>query len=303
MSKYDISSIVSDVQKLYSKDKKSKEMLTVGSSVKKTYTENDGILLDPNHPFVILSGLPVLPYNKINQVSGNPDTGKSTFCGSAMAAAQKSGAIVVLLDTEDKFDPVRFDNHFGGNSEDVILIKTNEILQGGEKVRKTIVAIKTKYPDAKILFGWDSVGGAQSRSHAERELDDEKHGQPGQDAKENAQVMKMLVSLINKYPDSISVLLVNQVYAKIGFMQSGNQESGGKKIEFHSSFIVELSRVKTLTKQVKGVKVKYGILSKAKVKKNHLSQSDTSIHEQVFEITAKGYSTSESEVDSESEED
>jgi len=292
MAKFDIGSIVADVQKLYKKDDKSQAMITTGGSIRQAFTEDDGVPVPAGHPLRELVGLPCVPYNKIIQVSGNPDTGKSTFCGQIMASAQKSDHVVVLLDTEDKMDALRFKKHFGGEPNDIILIKTNEILQGGEKVRKTIIAIKDKYPDAKILFVWDSVGGAQSRSHAERELDNEKHGQPGQDAKENGQVMKMLVALINKYPDSIATVLANQVYAKIGFMQHGDKESGGKKIEFHSSLIIQLKRIKVLTKVVKGLKTKYGIITRATVSKNHLSQSETSLHQLDFEITASGAAVS-----------
>jgi RecA/RadA recombinase len=185
-------------------------------------------------------------------------------------------------------DARRFDTQFGGSAADILVVKTNEILQGGEKVRKLAVAAKDKYPDAKLFIVWDSVGGSQARGAAERELDSEKHGQPGQDAKENGAVMKMLVGLINKYPDSIAVVLINQVYAKIGFMQVGDAESGGKKVEFHSSLIIRLKRIKTLTKTVKGRKVKYGILTRGTVAKNHLSQSETSLHQLDFEITAAG---------------
>jgi RecA/RadA recombinase len=288
MSKFDIQSILADVQKLYNKDDKSKAMITTGDSIRQVYTEKDGVPVPHGHPLRELVGLPCVPYNKITQVSGNPDTGKSTFCGQLMASAQKSNHIVVLLDTEDKMDALRFKKHFGGEPKDIILIKTNEILQGGEKVRKIITTSKDKYPEAKILFVWDSVGGSQARGAAERELDSDKHGQPGQDAKENGAVMRMLVGLINKYPDSIATILANQVYAKIGFMQHGNQESGGKKIEFHSSLIIQLKRLKTLTKTVKGNKVKYGIITRATISKNHLSQSETSLHQLDFEITASG---------------
>lgn len=297
MSKFDINSILSDVKKLYPKDVKAQAMITTGDTIRQDYTEKDGVPVPKGHPLRELVGLPCVPYNKIIQLSGQPDTGKSTCCGQLMASAQKSGHLVILLDTEDKMDAQRFEKHFGGNPAEILLIKTNEILQGGEKVRKVILTVKDKYPEAKILFVWDSVGGAQSRSHAERELDSEKHGQPGQDAKENGQVMKMLIALINKYPDSIAIVLANQVYAKIGFMAHGNQESGGKKIEFHSSLIIQLNRVKTLTKTVKGNKVKYGILTKASVKKNHLSQSETSLHELTFEITAGGTSVSQEQAD------
>jgi RecA/RadA recombinase len=299
MGKFDVNSIVSEMQKLYSKDKKAQSMITTGDTIRQAYTEKDGIPVPAGHPLRELVGLPCVPYNKIIQISGPPDSGKSTSGGQIMASAQKSGHLVVLLDTEDKMDAKRFKQHFGGEPKDILLIKTNEILQGGEKVRKAITAVKTKYPEAKILFVWDSVGGSQSRSHAERELDSEKHGQPGQDAKENGQVMKMITSLFNKYPDSLAVVLINQVYAKIGFMQHGNQESGGKKIEFHSSLIIQLKRVKTLTKTVKGQKVKYGIITKATVSKNHLSQSETSLHQLDFQITAAGASVSEEQSDDE----
>jgi RecA/RadA recombinase len=292
LSKFDIESIVSEVQKLYNKDKKSQSMITTGAAVKQSYTEKDGVPLPEGNVIRELTGLPCVPYNKIIQVAGDSDVGKSTLSGEIMAYAQKSGHAVILEDTEDKFDAFRYDTHFGGTAKEVMLVKTNEILQGGEKVRKFVLAVKGKYPDAKILVVLDSIGGAQSRSHAERPLDDEKHGQPGQDAKENSQLMKMLVALINKYPDSLAVILVNQVYAKIGFMQHGNQESGGKKVKFHSSLIVQLKHIKTLTKTQNGMKVKYGILSKATITKNHLSQSENSIHQLDIEIKATGASVS-----------
>jgi len=286
-SKIDVNKIVKDLQALYAKDKKAQSIITTGAAVKTSYTTADGIPFADNHPLKALSDLPVLPFNKIIQVVGKPDTGKSTFAASMMAAAQASGATVILWDSEQKFDAQRF-TAFGGNPADILLINTNEILKGGELTRRYITAVKEQAPDAKILFVWDSVGGSQSRSHAERELDNEKHAQPGQDAKENGSVMKVLVALINKYPDSITVYLANQSYAKIGFMQKGEAAAGGSKIEYHSSFIVALKRIKTLTKVVKGVTTKYGIISRATVTKNHLSQSATSVHQLDFQVTSEG---------------
>jgi RecA/RadA recombinase len=293
MKKFDVSSIVAKVQKLYAKDDRAKAMIDTGAAIRQDYTAADGVPIPEGHPIKELVGLPCLPYNKIIQVSGPPDSGKSTTSGQCAASAQKASHFVIVWDAEDKFDSKRFDTKFNGNSSDLALVKTNEILKGGEKVRKLIHAAKEEYPDLKILFIWDSVGGSQSRGAAERELDSEKHGQPGQDAKENGVVMKMLVDLFNLYPDSISVLLINQVYSKIGFMQTGDAESGGKKLEFHSSLIIRLKRIKTLTRVVKGRKVKYGITTRATVAKNHLSQSDVSLHQLDFDITAAGAKLSE----------
>lgn len=302
MGKFDVNSILTDVRKLYGKDKKAQEMLTSGASIRQSYGPDDGVPIPPGHPLGELVGLPCVPYNKIVQIAGPPDSGKSTSSGQLMASAQKSGHLVILWDSEDKFDAKRFDSQFGGVSADVLLVKTNEILQGGEKVRKLVNAVKEKYTDAKILIVWDSVGGSQARGAAERELDNEKHAQPGQDAKENGAVMKMMVGLINKYNDAIAVVLINQVYAKIGFMQHGDQESGGKKVEFHSSLIIKLKRIKVLIKVVKGLKTKYGILTRATVSKNHLSQSATSLHQLDFEITATGAAVSDSQASDDDEE-
>ncbi len=288
MAKIDIQKIIADARKLYSKDKKSLDIICTGDEVRTTYTDKDVCPLPKSHPLTELTGLPGIPFNKIIQVAGKPDTGKSTIAGETMTCAQKAGIQVILFDSEDKFDAARFKNHFGGDPAKLLMIKTNEILKGGELIRRYISAIKEQDAEAKVLVVWDSVGGSQSRSHAERELDNERHAQPGQDAKENGSIMKMVVALINKYPDSIAMYMANQTYAKIGFMQKGDAAAGGTKIEYHSSLIVMLKRVKTLTKTVKGVITKYGIVTRATVTKNHLSQGETSVHQLDFEITAKG---------------
>lgn len=292
MSKIDVKKIAALVQKLYQKDKKSLDIVTTGDVIKAEYTDNDVILLSPTNPIRQLFGLPGLPYNKIIQCAGKPDSGKSTIAAELIVSAQKHGAQTIVWDSEDKLDTGRLTN-MGGKPDDILLAKTNEILKGGELVRKFITAIKDQDENAKILVVWDSAGGSQSRSHAERELDNERHAQPGQDAKEIGTVMKMLVGLINKYPDSIAVYIANQTYAKIGFMMKGDAASGGSKLEFHSSGIVFLKRIKVLTKKVKGAEVKYGIVTRATVYKNHLSRGKTSIHKMDFEVTADGYSALE----------
>ena len=297
MSKVNVSKIISDMQKLYAKDKKVQSIICTGDKVKTNYTADDVVPLPGSHPLSSLLGLPGLPFNKIVQVVGRPDSGKSTWAAEAAVAAQKAGIQVIYTDSEDKYDGARF-KAMGGDPETVLMIKSNEILKAGELARKYIMAVKEQDKDAKILWIVDSVGASQSRSHAERELDSERHQQPGQDAKENSSLMKMTVALMNKYPDSISVYLVNQSYAKIGFMMKGDAAAGGTKIEYHSSFIVMLKRLKTLTKTVKGVVVKTGIVSRATVTKNHLSQGQNSVHKLDFVVMSNGSGLLEGEVES-----
>jgi recombination protein RecA len=301
MAKIDVSKIVSDIQKLYTKDKKITSTIHTGDVVKKDYTNADVVPLLETRAFSQLSGLPGIPYNKIVQFAGRPDSGKSTVAAELIVDAQKVGIQVIVWDSEDKLDTNRLEA-MGANPSEILLAKTNEILKGGELLRKYITAIKEQDSEAKILVIWDSAGGSQSRGQAERELDNEKHAQPGQDAKEIGQVMKMFVALINKYPDSLAFYVANQTYAKIGFMQHGDAASGGTKLEFHSSFIVFLKRIKVLTKTVKGSKVKYGIITRATVTKNHLSQGKTSVHQMDFTVTASGYEAAEEMSDTSDEE-
>jgi RecA/RadA recombinase len=287
--KINVADIVADMQKLYAKEKRVQSLISTGDAIKSEYTKADTVPLPDGNPLKELMTLPGIPYNKIIQVVGLPDCGKSTLATELMVSAQKNDIQVVLWDSEQKFDAERL-HMMGGDPSQILLVKSNEILKGAELTRRFITAIKEQDENAKIVFIWDSVGGSQSRSHAERELDSEKHAQPGQDAKENGSVMKMLVALINKYPDSIAVYMANQSYAKIGFMQKGQAAAGGTKIEYHSSFIVFLKRIKVLTKTVKGVLTKYGIITRATVTKNHLSQSKTSVHSLDFQVTAEGAS-------------
>lgn len=302
MSKVDVSKIVSDMQKLYQKDKKVQSIISTGDRVKIDYKDEDLIKFSNSleklgnvekHPLEVLIGLPGLPFNKIVQFAGKPDTGKSTLACEMMKRAQDQDVQVILWDAEQKFDASRFQHNFRGDPSKLLMINTNEILKGGELVRRYITAVKEQDPKAKILFVWDSVGASQSRSHAERELDNEKHAQPGQDAKENGSIMKAVVSLINKYPDSIAVILVNQTYAKIGFMQHGDAAAGGTKIEYHSSFIAMLKKIKTLTKVVKGVVNKTGIISRITATKNHLSRG-TSVHQLDMTVGISGASLTDS---------
>lgn len=300
MAKIDVSKIVSDMQKLYVKDKKIQSIITTADAVKSEYTEKDGIPLKKETIMHHLINLAVFPYNKIIEVFGRNDTGKSTIGAELTVAAQNSGHQVIIWDPEDKLDTHRL-RQMGAKLDDILLIKTNETLKGGELVRKYIIAIKEQDPAATIFLNWDGIGGNQSRSHAERELDNEKHAQPGQDAKEIVSVMKTLISLFNKYPDCIAVYASNQVYQKMGFMQFGDSSSGGPKKDHYFSFRITLKQVKTLTKVVNKVKVKYGIVTRATVTKNHLSQGKTSIHQMDFIITAEGCKVSDIEVSGDEE--
>lgn len=288
MAKINAADIAKQVQALYAPKDKSKNIIATGATLKRPTKPEDFILAPEEHPWRTLTGLQGLPWDMIIQIAGAPDSGKSTIASQFAAWAQAQGVYVILWDTEKKFDRVRFEKKFGGNADDLNIVATTIIRKGAGAVFKYINTIKGLDPKAKILVIHDSVGGSVSRARAEREMDDEKNAQPGSEAVENSDYMRHVIATFDKYEGDICLLLINQMTMKIGPMP-GKSRSGGEKISFHSSMIIEMTRVQDITKVSKGVKVKTGIVSRAKIAKNHLSLSDNSVHEMRVMVDADGW--------------
>ncbi len=294
MAKISVAEIAAKARKLYNPKDKNRDVISTGATLKRPTKPEDFILCPPDHPWKTLTSLYGLPYGYIIQVAGSTDAGKSTLAGQFMASAQKQGVYVVLWDTEKKFDSVRFDKHFGGDSNELAIVEGPVIRPGVGAMLKFVRTIMEADPDARILLVHDSVGGSVSRSRAEREFDSEKHAQPGSEAVENSDYMRTIIATFDKYPDRIALLLINQMTDKIGPMP-GKSRSGGNKISLHCSMIIEMTRVQDLTKVVKGVKVKTGIISRAKIAKNHLSQTENSVHEMRVLVNASGWHPTDSQ--------
>jgi RecA/RadA recombinase len=288
MAKISAETIVASVRKLYKPKDKNQDIIVTGATLKRPTNPEDFILAPEDHPWRKLTGLMGLPFDIILQVAGAPDSGKSSLAGQFAAWAQQQCVYVVLWDTEKKFDKVRFEKHFGGKADELNIVATTIIRKGAGAVFKYINAILSLDTAARILVIHDSVGGSVSRARAEQEIDDEKNAQPATEAVENSAYMKHVVAMFDKYEGRIAYLLINQMTQKIGPMP-GKSRTGGEKISFHSSMIIEMTRMKDLTKETKGVKVKTGIVSRAKIAKNHLSQSENSVHEMPIVVDAKGW--------------
>ncbi len=285
-------SAVERVQLAYAKNPLAAKVVQVGMATK-DYGPDDGLPLPDGNPLRELLSIPVLPYNKIVQKAGKPDTGKSTDGALLVVAAQLAGLKVVYWDSEEKVDPNRI-VMLGGNADDITFVRTNDIRIGGQMLKELVIALKEDEPDCKILIIWDSVGGGVSRADMQRNLADmKKSSQPGAAAKENGEVIRSIVGLMNAYRDSICVYIANQTYAKIGFMQSGDKAKGGDAVEFFSSAIIFCKRVKVLTRTENKQLVKYGIISECTVTKNHLTPGKTSVYKKRFEITADGAKVSD----------
>lgn len=236
-----------------------------------------------------LTGILGIAFGRIFQIAGKPDSGKSTASMLAMKAAQDQGVLVILWDSEGKFDSARFRDRMGGDPSQLAVAPSRNILEGVQQVVAYVRAAKEMNPEQKILIVWDSVGA--SINSAEDEENDDYSKQPGVTAKEVSWGIRRFNQLIEKHRDkngeyTIAVLCINQVYANIGSV--GFKQKGGAELEYLSSLILEMSRKATLTRTRNKQKIKYGITTVARVKKNHLFGGDDCVAELDLIVSAAG---------------
>jgi RecA/RadA recombinase len=179
----------------------------------------------------------------------------------------------------------------GGRSSDLLVVDTNDIIGGAKAVAYFIHAIKEQKHDAKILVVWDSVGASINSTESDEDEEDFSR-QPGVAAKENGWALRKFNKLMNQYINketggaTIAVLCINQVYANIGSV--GVTEKGGQTLQYLSSLIIQLTRKKDLTRVKNGKKLKFGIQSVARTKKNHLFDGADVIAQTDIVVSASG---------------
>lgn len=288
--KFDLDEVIKEARTHFSgSDKGLGVQITTGAGISRPSKDSDFVCY-PNSHWEQLTGIKGIPFGRVVQIAGRPDSGKSSHAMAFMKHAQDQGVLVILWDTEGKFSATRFDNFFHASSKDLAIVPSKMILQGGDQIEALIHSANKKYPGIKILVVWDSVGGTLAQNEDVKNFRDSK--QMAAASKENGQVMRGIVRLMEQYKDketneeTIGVLLINQTYANIG--APGQKESGGQKVEYFSSLILQLTRKKDLTKTKNKVKRKIGIVTRAKVRKNHLFDGEDSVAELDLLVTAGG---------------
>lgn len=286
----DLDKILAKARNSFSKSEKGlAAQITSGANIPRATKDSDFVMYPGEH-WQQLTGIRGIPFGKFVQISGKPNSGKSSHAYAFMKEAQDKGTIVILWDSENKFSPTRFDNYFGGRSNELILCTSKVILAGGDMVIAAARAAAEAYPDRKILIVWDSIGGSISTAEDVKALRESR--QMAISAKENSMIChawnNLSEELKNKQTNEerVAVLLINQTYANIGSV--GQKEGGGAKIEYFSSLIIQLTRKSDVFKQKDGQKMKTGIISRARVVKNHMFDGDSCVAEIDLEITASG---------------
>lgn len=268
------------------------KQISTGTDVIKPTDDSDFILWRSSDHWQKLTGLKGIPLGRLIQFSGSPDSGKSTHAMQFMVEAQQQGFVVILWDAEGKFVPERFAS-MGGNIKDLILITSNNMEEGPEAIAHTVNAIKQLYPEIKVFAVWDSVGATLNTKEDDEETE-KNSAQPGVDARETAKAVKKFNKLIFKHfnketgKHSIAFCIVNQIYTTFAMGRTGTKEKGGNQLYFLSSLILNFTRKSDLNRIKSGTKMKYGIVSKVKSRKNHLFSGNECVAELELEVSANG---------------
>ena len=288
----DLDKLVTEARGLYGKKEAGlSKQISKGTSLTRADKDEDFVMWNHSDHWSKLCGIKGIPYGRIIQIAGKPDSGKSTHAMCFMVEAQKQGALVILWDAEGKFSARRYESKMGGDANSLVVIQTNNTIEGSKHIANVITAAKTQNPKIKVFIVWDSVGASLNSNDDDDETEDYSK-QPGADAKQVTWAIKKINKIIFRCFDkesgdhSVACLIVNQVYANIGSV--GFTEKGGQQLQYLSSIILQLSRKKDLNKVKKGVSVKYGIVTRAKVKKNHLFDGDECVAELDLEVSASG---------------
>lgn len=277
--KYDISSVVSEVQKLYNKEKSKLDSIGVGDNLK---TLADGNFLIMPEWWQQVTNTKGLPFGGIVQLAGDSDSGKTSAAISAMKAAQSQGIAVLYGETENKTTKEDL-LAWGVDPTQVMMVKEVIAEPFYKKFFQLRDAFLKKYPDGQLLQIVDSFGNLMSQHDAELDLENDSQ-KPGGKGKINRLALNKIIAGARQ--GTIATLLLNYTYDNIG--SPGKTNAGGKALNFFSSLTYQTSRKQWLEKTVKGEKVRIGARVQWRLFKNHIDKSNPGPKVVELDITAKG---------------
>lgn len=193
-------------------------------------------------------GRPGWPLGRISEIAGPYGSGKSTMVARTIGAAQKSGVVCILVDTEHSYDSTWATEH-GVNPEKLILLQPPHLQGVFDYIKSAIVRIKELQSAVPVFIAVDSVSGSATASEIESE-DSTEGKQRAEHAKIISEGLRKLSNLI--WDQNVALVFVSQLKDNPGIMYGTNKSKiGGHAIEFHASLMVEARRKGYLKEQGK----------------------------------------------------
>jgi len=202
-----------------------------------------------------------IPQGRITTLAGPSASGKSFLTGNLIREAQKSGAFVLVVDSENALDD-DFVSAIGANPhEDYEYVGVTTIGQAQKIVSSFIKGYRKEYGSDKeapnVLVVIDSL----SMLLTDTELDNYSKGvQKGDQGQRNKQLKAMLRAFVQDIKDlNIAIVTTTQVYKNQDLLNGEGNWIVSDAVRYSASQIVLLTKLKlrdTGAKDVAGIRMK-----------------------------------------------
>ncbi|HEY0946090.1 MAG TPA: recombinase RecA [Opitutaceae bacterium] len=197
-------------------------------------------------------GVGGLPRGRIVEIYGPESSGKTTFCLSVIAEAQKKGGLAAFIDVEHALDP-KYARVVGVNLDDLLVSQPDS---GEDALNIAETLIRSNAIDVIVI---DSVAALVSKQELDGQMGD---ATVGSQARLMSQAMRRLTAVVSK--TKCICIFTNQIREKIGVM-FGNPETtpGGRALKFFASIRIDIRRkdqIKTPDGKVVGNRTKVKVV-------------------------------------------
>jgi recombination protein RecA len=176
-------------------------------------------------------GVGGLPRGRMVEIYGPESSGKTTFCLSVIAEAQRRGGLAAFIDVEHALDP-KYARIVGVNLDDLLVSQPDS---GEDALNIAETLIRSNAIDVIVI---DSVAALVSKAELDGQMGD---ATVGSQARLMSQAMRRLTAVVSK--TKCICIFTNQIREKIGVM-FGNPETtpGGRALKFFSSIRIDIRR-------------------------------------------------------------
>ena len=179
----------------------------------------------------LMLGVGGLPRGRIIEIYGPESSGKTTFCLSVIAEAQRQGGLAAFIDVEHALDP-KYARVVGVNLDDLLVSQPDS---GEDALNIMETLIRSNSIDVIIL---DSVAALITKAELDGQMGDMTMGSQ---ARLMSQAMRRLTAVVSK--TNCVCIFTNQIREKIGVMfGSPETTSGGRALKFFASVRLDIRR-------------------------------------------------------------
>ena len=197
-------------------------------------------------------GVGGLPRGRIVEIYGPESSGKTTFCLSVIAEAQRNGGLAAFIDVEHALDP-KYARIVGVQLDDLLVSQPDS---GEDALNIAETLIRSNAIDVIVI---DSVAALVSKAELDGQMGD---ATVGSQARLMSQAMRRLTAVVSK--TKCICIFTNQIREKIGVMFGSPETTpGGRALKFFSSVRIDIRRkdqIKTPDGKVIGNRTKIKVV-------------------------------------------